>query len=409
MRVGFFLGGNKPEIGGSFTLEDTLINALLKVESKHEFYFFYYGQEGCRESSAGTFVSLSHPVKRVRDVFRKEFFFRAIRVLKRVVSGSPNIPTGPTTLERASREHRIEFMWFLTHRFESVNIPFATTVFDLAHRTHPFFPEVSLDNVWEGREARFRSTLPKAAYVITGTDAGKREIMQFYHVREERVKVLPFPVMDFTKYAGNAAPGDVARKFKISLPYLFYPAQFWPHKNHVVLLQAVRLLKEKYSLDFALVFTGSDKGNMQFVKESAAEMGLAGKVHFLGFVMLEDLISLYQNAFAMTYVSFFGPDNLPPLEAFALGCPVIAGKSSGAEEQMGDAALLVDQSREDQISEAVMKLCDAPELRRILIERGRAKIAKWSTSDYMNGILSVIDEFASFRRCWSKKDIYVQP
>jgi glycosyltransferase involved in cell wall biosynthesis len=406
MKVGFFLGGNIPQIGGNFTFEDTVFNALLNVESQHEFYVFYYGPGRRQESSSVTFVPLSRPVNGPRDMFKRDFLFRAFRVLRKIISRVWRMPVYPTPLERASREHQIELMWFLTHRFEEVSIPFATTVLDLAHRTHPFFPEVSAGGLWENREEHFRSTIPKAAYVITGTEAGKMEIMRFYHVREDRVKVLPFPVIDFTKYAGNTAP-KVIKKFGISSPYLFYPAQFWPHKNHVVLLQAVKLLKEKYSLDFSLVFTGSDKGNMRFVKEKTAELGLEGKVHFLGFVSIEDLIGLYQNAFAMTYVSFFGPDNLPPLEAFALGCAVIAGNSAGAVEQMGDAALLIDQSSENQVADAVKRLHDAPEVRRILIEKGRSRIVNLSTYNYVNGIVSVIDEFASYRRCWSNKDRYV--
>ncbi|MFM6269445.1 MAG: glycosyltransferase, partial [Dolichospermum sp.] len=54
------------------------------------------------------------------------------------------------------------------------------------------------------------------------------------------------------------------------------------------------------------------------------------------------MTSLYINAFSLAFMSFFGPDNLPPLEAMALGCPVIASKVSGSEEQLGNNALLVN-------------------------------------------------------------------
>jgi glycosyltransferase involved in cell wall biosynthesis len=93
---------------------------------------------------------------------------------------------------------------------------------------------------------------------------------------------------------------------------------------------------------FPVVFCGSDKGNESYIKQMAAELDLADQVKFLGFVPQEDLCSLYRNAFALTYVTFNGPNGLPPLEAFALGCPVVASKILG--EQLGDGALLVDLS-----------------------------------------------------------------
>jgi glycosyltransferase involved in cell wall biosynthesis len=112
------------------------------------------------------------------------------------------------------------------------------------------------------------------------------------------------------------------------------------------------------------------------------------------------MISLYQNAFALTYMTFFGPDNLPPLEAFALGCPVIASKVSGAEEQLGDAALLVDPKNPEQIADAIFKLYNSPDLRKILIDRGSKRAQKWTGHDYVRNIFSILDEFEAIRRCW---------
>jgi glycosyltransferase involved in cell wall biosynthesis len=69
---------------------------------------------------------------------------------------------------------------------------------------------------------------------------------------------------------------------------------------------------------FPLVFVGADKGNYQYIRELADELAISAQIYFLGFVPQEDLISLYRKAFAIAYVTFFGPENLPPLEAFAL-------------------------------------------------------------------------------------------
>ena len=67
-----------------------------------------------------------------------------------------------------------------------------------------------------------------------------------------------------------------------------------------------------------------------------------------------ELIALYRHALALTFVSYFGPDNLPPLEAFALGCPVITSAIEGVDEQLGNAALYVNP---DSVSNLSMRFC----------------------------------------------------
>jgi glycosyltransferase involved in cell wall biosynthesis len=183
-------------------------------------------------------------------------------------------------------------------------------------------------------------------------------------------------------------------------PYLFYPAQFWPHKNHINLLYALKILIDKYDLSFSLVFTGADKGNLKYVRERADDLGIVEKVHFLGFVSDEVLLSLYRKAFAMTFMSSFGPDNIPPLEAFSLGCPVIAARVHGSEEQLGKAALLVNPRDPEEIANAVRKLYSNPDLRDSLIREGYVKSEKWSTDDYVRTIFKIFDEFELIRRSW---------
>ena len=150
------------------------------------------------------------------------------------------------------------------------------------------------------------------------------------------------------------------------------------------------------------------KENEQYVRQIAAELDLITQVHFLGFVPQQDLISIYRNAFALTFLSFFGPDNLPPLEAFALGCPVVASNVSGAQEQLGDAALLVNPRDPEHIAKAIKLLHDDPTLYQTLIQRGLERASRWTGEDYVKGVLSILDEFEPIRRCWSSKMPYHQ-
>lgn len=388
MRIGIFLGNNTPQDGGSFTFVESVVEALKKAEFKHEFYFFYYGIEGKQTDGATNFISLSKPKGKLNNLFKQVLNKR------------------PLSLRSASLKYKIELMWFL-YCYEEVDVPFVFTIFDLEHRVHPFFPEVSVTGyTWDMRENAYRSRLLKAAYVISGTEAGKREITRFYQIQEERVEVIPFPTPTFVLEPKVIEISPYSR-YNIPSPYLFYPAQFWPHKNHIGLLHALIILRNKYGLDFSLVFTGSDKGNLKYVRQKTEELGITDRVHFLGFVTTDELVGLYRKAFAMVFASFFGPDNIPPLEAFALGCPVIAANVSGAEEQLGNAAILVDPRNEGEFALSVKRIYDEPGLRGDLISRGIVRATKWTTTDYINGMIKIIDEFKLYRRCWSNLEQYV--
>jgi glycosyltransferase involved in cell wall biosynthesis len=181
--------------------------------------------------------------------------------------------------------------------------------------------------------------------------------------------------------------------------YLFYPAQFWPHKNHVNLLHALRLLRDR-GLDLSLALTGSDKGNLPFIRDTAARLGLTPHVRWLGFVTNDQLISLYRHAAALTYVTFFGPENLPPLEAFAAGCPVVASDVAGAREQLADAALLVDPRRPEEIAAAVERLRADPTLRAALIERGFERARRSTPAGFVAAVIAWLDDFEGVRRNW---------
>jgi glycosyltransferase involved in cell wall biosynthesis len=195
-------------------------------------------------------------------------------------------------------------------------------------------------------------------------------------------------------------------KYKIPEGYLFYPAQFWPHKNHIGILYAVNLLREKYGIKIPAVFVGSDTGNLRHIQEKVVELKLTSQIYLLGFVSLDDMASLYRKAFALIYPTYFGPENLPPLEAFALGCPVIASDVPGAKEQLGNAALLVDPKNPEAIAFAVKLLYNDPALKQTIVKRGAKRASNWTGKDFVKSIYQIIDELEPIRRCWSNHGNY---
>lgn len=307
------------------------------------------------------------------------------------------------TIEEFARANNIQLIWFIDQSYGLVpDLPYIATLWDLQHRLQPFFPEVSEKGIWDRREKGLSRYLQRAVVVIAGSKTASSEIERFYQVPTERIKILrhPTPNFSFNSLIYNVNDYDFLNKYGVSAGYLFYPAQFWAHKNHINLLLALKLLREKYGLCLDMVFVGADRGNGEYINRKIEDLNLSSQVKVLGFVSQSDLVMLYRNALALTYVTYFGPDNLPPLEAFALECPVIASNVSGAYEQLGNAALLVDPSSPEDIAEAIWKVYKNPKLRSNLIQRGKKRALSWTNEDFVHGLFDILDEFEPIRRTW---------
>jgi len=390
MKIGLFGDNfNKPASGGGFTLENEILNAISRFApgSGHEFYLFT-NQDIHLENIATLQPSLRHRIQGV--------FFKLEKIL-----------TVPKSLSSESfcmliKECKIDMMFYLTpwNKFD-IDIPFISMVWDLQHRLQPFFPEVSSHGEFKYRETRYRDILPQATYIITGTLAGKKEIREFYNIPEEHIVIMPHPTPDYS--TTSEASEEIITKLKpfTKRKFLFYPAQFWPHKNHINLVEALHILNSREGEKYDLVLCGSDKGNLPHIRNHVKRLNLDNYVHYWGFISRKELVWFYKRAAALTYVSFFGPENLPPLEAFALGCPVVASTVSGSEEQLGDAAMLVDPRNPQEIADAVIRLEQDPKLRAEMIQKGKAAIAKKSSTQFSKTLFQLFNDFEKFRRNWN--------
>jgi glycosyltransferase involved in cell wall biosynthesis len=378
MRVGILSPSVSPTLGGGHTFEHEIFEQVMALApgSNHEFVIF--------------------------DRSKNSAITAEIRKCKRMSlpQRGRGYPWENKSVARILKREKIEF--FLNTSFETItlDIPFLVIVLDLQHRLQPFFPEVSLGGVWKSRENFFSQELRRAAFVIAGTEAGRKELQMFYGIADERIRVLPHPTPRFALEENVSQDVDLSNH-KLPRDYIFYPAQFWSHKNHVGLLRAAHHLKETENLRLPIVFTGSDQGNESYVREVVQSLQLEDQVYFLGHVSRETLRALYQNAFVLCYASFFGPENFPPLEAFALGCPVIAADVPGASEQLGDAAIRVNPANELEIAHALKSLWHDKAKRQSLILRGRERARRFTGADFAKGLFELLDEFQAVRRCWS--------
>ena len=197
---------------------------------------------------------------------------------------------------------------------------------------------MSANGEWELRHVFYSRYVPRATRIIVPNAAGREQLMRHFHVGPERVLVAAASRRPSSRSAAASAGPAREPEPGIEPPYLLYPAQFWSAQEPRDAARARSRSCPSYTLGLRGLGQGLARARRGGSRASSA---CCDRVRFLGFVDTDELVALYRGAHALVYLSFFGPENLPPLEAFALGCPVVQADVPGAREQLGDAALLV--------------------------------------------------------------------
>ena len=228
LRVGVVTGNHEPESGGAWTFSATLTGALKTAESPHTFIVL-------DETSPGG-----------------ESKRPAGGRLRRILRQRPDDENINRTEPLAGREG-VDLVWLMKPWSEPLSVPYIATVWDLEHRKQPYFPEVSATGwTWSARENVYNALLPRASMIITGTQVGKEEVIRYYHVNPANVMVIPFPAPAGALLVQSLDAARIKEKYRLNGDFLLYPAQFWPHKNHINLLKALRLLRNQTDLDLSL-------------------------------------------------------------------------------------------------------------------------------------------------------------
>lgn len=278
------------------------------------------------------------------------------------------------------------------------HLNFIMTVWDLCHRDMPEFPEIREISNFYARDEYYRNHIPRAVMVMTDSECLSDSITQRYGADHNRMLSMPFSPTPFLDTKTSLKQVEVLRKYNLSEGYYFYPAQFWAHKNHIRILEALVLLKEK-GLSLSVVFAGGDQGNRSYVEAMVSKYKLDEQVRLLGFVAAEDMRGLYENCQAVVMPTYFGPTNLPPLEAWSLGKPLIYSKQFGA--QTGNAAILINPDDAHDLASA-MEACLDSKLCGEMSKKGSIRLyeIELQRKKSEDDLLVRLIQFEMRRKCW---------
>lgn len=305
-------------------------------------------------------------------------------------------------LEKKLIKHGCDVVYFVTPSNLSValqKLNYITTLWDLCHRENPEFPEVRNFNSFFMREKSHQHILGPALLTLTESDRLADMASQYYGVDRNRFLAMPLSPSPFIHCTQVNSPEKVLLKYGIKAGYFYYPAQFWAHKNHIRILEALLILRDSNEWVPNVIFSGKDYGNLDHIQQFIKIHRMATQVKILGFVPSEDIRGLYQNAMAVVMPTYFGPTNLPPLEAWSLGVPLIY--SAQLAKQAGNAALLVDPDSSVELADAML-LCLKSKVREQLVSAGHQRLIDISKqrASAEDELCKILVGFSARRDCW---------
>jgi glycosyltransferase involved in cell wall biosynthesis len=244
---------------------------------------------------------------------------------------------------------------------------------------HLHLPQYFTARARLAREVLYRAFCAQASTVVMMTHWGRDDIAEKYALPRDKVCVVPGASV-LAAYPTPAAHDLERVRVKYGLPetFAFFPAQTFPHKNHLTLLDALAVARDQHGVRIPLVATGHQNDFYETISARSERLGLADQVRFVGFVDPVEIRALYRLARCMVFPSRFEGWGLPVTEAFHEGVPVVCADATSLPEVAGDAALLFPPDDASQLAEQLIRLWTDPDLRVTLVARGRARAARLS-------------------------------
>jgi len=394
MRIGV-MSTTGPWVGGAFQYESLMLETLGRLHGagRHSFeYLFQFNAAGIGWLDSGQLSLKGLPVRLLNQVDDMHPLPEAL---------AP--PSGPGQATRAAALDKVDWL-FLTFPSEYGFLsqrPFVMPIHDLQHRLQPMFPEVSSGDEFKRREFVYANACRAATLILVDSEIGKEDVLACYGdvIEPDRIRVLGyFPVNAVQRVNDPARLAAVRARYNLPERFFFYPAQFWPHKNHVRIVDAIGLVQARTGVRLPVAFCGHPGNDphrariFEAIGRRKAELGIDDCIHVLGFVPDADMAALYSLAVGLVMPTFFGPTNIPILEAWMCGCPTITSDIRGVREQAGDAALLVDPRSVDAIADALWRLWSDPEAASELVERGTRRARSFARDDHADLVAALVDD-----------------
>lgn len=273
------------------------------------------------------------------------------------------------------------FCPFTAPTYFETGIPTVCTIYDLQYKDYPeFFAPEDVAH----RERTFIEASRRATALTAISDFSRESAIIHGNIAPSRIRTI-YLRMAKRIVVGMRNDNPILSRLELSPQrYLVYPANFWKHKNHEMLLTAFGMaLHQGLAADIKLVCTGAVGARQEWLISAARAMNLSNHVFFPGYLSNVELADLMANCAGVVYPSLYEGFGLPVIEAMAAGVPVACSNTTSIPEVAADASILFDPRIPTQIAQAMISLVENKTLRARLIEAGLQRSAEFSDSNRM--------------------------
>lgn len=361
MKIGIAARGLSEQSGGVKQYIESIASALLKIDKVNEYYIFHNNHDHVDKFPSAKNIVIESSNKMIWDYY---------------------------LLPKTLRKFQLDIVIFPKNVLPFyIDTKSVIVIHDLAY----FMPELNayrlIDTIY--MKLMIKSSLKRANHSISVSQNTKNDIIKITGTDEAKITVV-YEAADtkYTKITDNSQLNEIKNRYKLDDKFIFYSGSLSPRKNMIRLLSAYKSIQDK--IPHKLVLTGGKSQNDQNVHKIIDQLG--DSVIKLGHVPDEDMPFIYNLADLFVYPSLYEGFGLPPLEAMACGCPVIASKSSSIPEVVGNAAIMVNPHDVDDLAKTMYEVLTNDDLRENMVRKGLDRTKQFSWEKCAKECLIVLDE-----------------
>lgn len=272
---------------------------------------------------------------------------------------------------------------------------FISTIYDINFKLENYFPEYQSKLTFTIKNEIVNRSVNHGFKILVDTMKSKRELIQYYNCPEKKIIIQPFIPLLPTLEKNIEIENESKIIFNLGLEgkkFLFYPAQFWSHKNHKYIVDAIEILSKK-DKNIKIVFCGTNKNNLDYIKKSIKEKNLENYFFILDFISNQEMIALYKNCIALVMPTYVARSTLPLYEAFYFKKIVLYSKDI-LDEELEKLVTTIDLNNPEDLSNKIVDLSKSDNFaNKKVLDAFNHYLENCNESIFLNNYKTILDEY----------------
>jgi glycosyltransferase involved in cell wall biosynthesis len=397
MKIGYWLGNASIHGGGTSPYAWRILELLLSHSKNHNVEIVILGTNEVHKDCLELINKYQATAKIALFTYKFNLIKRLGRILGLILAKFINKLNLNSQLPLILNPL---YSWFSSLDIDLLHVPYQTApIYDLPY---PFivtmhdvqelhFPEFFTPEERAARAEHYWKSLKYASGVVVSFDHVKQDLIKYFRLTESKIYVCPLPYNQIKLASPTEQETEFyAKKYTNLKDFILYPAQTWEHKNHLSLIKAIELIKDKYDRSINVICTG--KKNPDFfpnIENNLSKSTVSEQIIFMDIVPETELYWLYKNCSLVVIPTLYEAGSFPLLEAMSLKVPVICSSVTSLPETISDSRFIFDPLNIEQMGDLIVNMLNNEKLRIDNIKNSQVRIEELTKINSFDSIVSV--------------------